>query len=100
MKRLFGLGLLLAVLIGALASHGRSSNSTSTGSASPAALTPATTTPAPPKPPTPHVNYTSCDQHISVGPATTCGFAANVFRAYAAQVAREGSDSGDITVTA
>lgn len=100
MKRLLGLGLLLAVLIGAFASHGKSSNSTSTGSAPPAASTLATTTPARAKPAAPRLHYTSCDQHISVGPATTCGFAANVFRAYVAQVSREGNDSGDITVSA
>jgi hypothetical protein len=35
------------------------------------------------------VDYSRCDQNISVGPATTCGFADNVFWAFASNVNNE-----------
>jgi hypothetical protein len=46
----------------------------------------------------PHIHYTACDQNISVGPHTTCGFADNVFRAFA-QEAAQGSEEASVTAT-
>jgi hypothetical protein len=45
------------------------------------------------------VSLAPCDQNISTGPHTSCGFAANVFRAYAANYQANGQQSS-VTVTA
>ncbi|HEX4437703.1 MAG TPA: DUF3761 domain-containing protein [Solirubrobacteraceae bacterium] len=99
MKRLVGLGVLLVVVIGAISSDGKTSTSTTSaaiGETTPAATVPATT----PMHHSPHVKYTSCDQNISVGPATTCGFADNVFRAFARDIKSEGGEAFDHTIEA
>jgi hypothetical protein len=100
MKRLAGIVLALVILVAALSSHGKTSNSTTT-SAGP--VTPSTA--APPtrptnKPAAAHVQYAACDQNISAGPRTTCGFAANVFRAFAAKVSSEGSEPAEYIIQA
>jgi hypothetical protein len=88
MKRLLGLVVLLAVVIGAIGSHSKTSTTTTsaTNEPAPAAAVPATTSA---HHEAAHVKYTSCDQNISVGPATTCGFADNVFRAFARGINEE-----------
>jgi hypothetical protein len=68
----------------------------------------ATTEPAPPTTSAPgeqatseaHASYTRCDQNISAGPHTTCGFADNVFRAFARDVSGDESEPGDADVQA
>jgi uncharacterized protein (DUF2147 family) len=95
MKRLFVLGVLVAIVIATVSSHTNANTTTS------AASEPVATVPVAGKPKhhaSPHVRYTSCDQNISVGPATTCGFADNVFRAYARRINSEGA--GEYTVEA
>ena len=100
MKRLAGIVLALVILVAALSSHGKtgSSTSTSAGPAAPSAAVPPTRPPG--KPVAAHVHYTACDQNISAGPRTTCGFAANVFRAFAAKVSSEGSEPREYIVQA
>lgn len=99
MKRLLGIALLLAVLIGALSSHAKSGPATTTASNEPApAATSATRTE--PKRQSAHQSYTRCDQNISAGPHTTCGFADNVFRAFAREVSNAGSSPANYTVQA
>jgi hypothetical protein len=98
MKRLLVLGVLLAILVGAIGSHGNSSiHTTAVESAAPVLATPASARPA-------HhaaqISYTRCDQNISVGPHTTCGFADNVFRAFASKISTEGSEPADYTLQA
>jgi hypothetical protein len=100
MKRLLLLGVLLAILIGAVGSHG--SHGTSTTVATTSEPTPTAVAPAP-KPARHHAgnpHYTRCDQNIAVGPATTCGFADNVFRAFASRITTEGSSPANYTVQA
>jgi hypothetical protein len=100
MKRLLLLGVLLAILIGALGSHSKQSTSTTVATtAEPAPALGAAARNAPRRHAA-HVHYSRCDQNISVGPATTCGFANNVFRAFASNVSNEGSSPGNSTVRA
>jgi Protein of unknown function (DUF3761) len=79
------------VLIAALASCG-GSNDASTGSTSATA----TTTNAAPRQAVTPVRYTTCDQNISAGRHTSCGFADNVFRAFAEEAA-QGSEEATVT---
>jgi Protein of unknown function (DUF3761) len=100
MKRLLGLVVLLAILIGAISSHSKTSTTTTsaaTNEPAPAAAAPATTSA---HHQAAHVKYTSCDQNIRVGPATTCGFADTVFRAFAQDISGEGDGASDHTVRA
>jgi hypothetical protein len=99
MKRLLGLVVLLAIMIGAITSHSKTSTTTTSAATqepAPAAAAPATTSA---HHRAAHVKYTSCDQNISVGPATTCGFADNVFRAFAQDI-NGGEGASDHTVQA
>jgi hypothetical protein len=101
MKRLVGFGVLLAILVGALSSHSKTAHqSTTTAVGEPTAQAPASQATTPTRH---HVNdlaYTRCDQNISAGPHTTCGFADNVFRAFAHDVSDEDGASADYTVDA
>jgi hypothetical protein len=90
----------LAILIGALSSHSSNRTSTTVATTSEPTPTAPAATPKRARHPAGHAHYSRCDQNISVGPATTCGFANNVFRAYAAQAPSEGSSPGDLTVHA
>jgi hypothetical protein len=96
MKRLAVIVLALILVIGALSSHGssRNANNASTGS-TPTVADP--TAPAPHHAVT-HIHYTACDQNISAGPHTTCGFADNVFRAFARE-AGQGSEQASVSAT-
>jgi hypothetical protein len=96
MKRLAVILFVLIALVSALSSHGNShkADNASTGS-TPSVAAP--TTPAPHHTGA-HVHYTACDQNISAGPHTTCGFADNVFRAFAHEAA-QGSEEGSVTAT-
>lgn len=96
MKRLAVILLIPMLAMGALSSCGgsRTANSSSTGS-TPAVTVPSTPAPHPAAPP---VHYTACDKNISVGPHTTCGFADNVFRAFAREAAH-GSEEASVTAT-
>jgi hypothetical protein len=97
MKRLLVAIVLGAILIGALGSHGKSS-SPMVGSSEPAA-SPTTSAVAPTaRPAAPRDKH--CDQNISAGAHTTCGFAANVFRAFARKVSDEGSEPADYAIEA
>ena len=84
MRRLAGILFMLIVLVGAISSHGGSHKAASTSSTPSAAV--------PPQPSShhavPQVHYRACDQNIDVGPHTTCGFADNVFRAFAHEAAQ------------
>lgn len=87
-------GLIIAV--GALSSHGKSHNADhASTSSTPSVVVP---TAQSPHPVFAHIHYTACDQNISVGPHTTCGFADNVFRAFA-QEAAQGSEEASVTAT-
>jgi Protein of unknown function (DUF3761) len=88
MKRLLGIVVVLALIIGALSSHGKSSTSTPAASSTPATST-ASSEPTPVRP---AATFTRCDQNISAGPHATCGFADNVFRAFAHDVAGESNE--------
>lgn len=88
MKRLLGIVVVLALIVGALSSHSKSSTPTPAASSAPAATT-SSSEQAPVKA---AATYTRCDQNISAGPHTTCGFADNVFRAFARDVSGESSD--------
>jgi hypothetical protein len=96
MRRLAGILLVLILVVGALSSHGdsRSTDNASTSS-TPSVATP--TTPAPHHA-VAHIHYTACDQNISAGPHTTCGFADKVFRAFA-QEAAQGSEEASVIAT-
>ena len=86
MKRLLGLGLLLVIVIAAVSSHGKGNTSTSTAAESePPPTTSVASAASPPKAQAARVVYTRCDQNISAGPHTTCGFADNVFRSFASK---------------
>jgi hypothetical protein len=99
MKRLLVLGILLAILMGSLSScSGSSTSTTDAASSEPATAT--ASAPTPPARPSLHVSYTRCDQNISAGSHTTCGFADNVFRAFAHQVSSEGAEPANYTVQA
>jgi hypothetical protein len=98
MKRFIVLGIALAILIGALSSHSKSGSPTTAASSEPASASSAKAS-KPVSRHARHVAYKSCDQNISAGPHTTCGFADNVFRAFAAQIGREGSAT-DFTIEA
>lgn len=91
------LGVLLAIVVGALSSHGKNSAHTTAANKP---LTPTTPAVAQPAHSAAHVSYTRCDQNISVGARTTCGFADNVFRAFARKVSNEGSERANYTVQA
>jgi Protein of unknown function (DUF3761) len=103
-KRAIGVVVVLALLIGALSSHGKSSTSTSTSGATRAqAATGSLASHAPDRASrasSTRTSYTHCDQNISVGAHTTCGFADNVFRAFAALIDREDTALTDYTVEA
>ena len=98
MKRFAGIAVALAILIGALSSHGKSDSTSNHAAVEPS--TPSLSAEAQPSSHPRHrsagVHYTSCDQNISVGPATTCGFANNVFRAFAGEAA-SGSEAATVT---
>ncbi len=98
MKRLLGLGLVLAILVGALSSHGKSGEPTTPAESNEPVAAAATPVAKPTRHHAPRAQYTSCDQNISAGPDTTCGFADNVFRAYAHHVSSE--RTADYTVEA
>jgi hypothetical protein len=100
MKRLLVLGVLLAILIGALGSHGKHSTSTTVATSGEPAPAVRAATPKPHRHHAPQVHYSRCDQNISVGPATTCGFANNVFRAFASNVSNERGSPRNATVQA
>jgi hypothetical protein len=87
-KRLLGIVVALALIVGALSSHSKSSTPTTAASSAPAA----TTSSSEPTPVELAGTYTRCDQNISAGPHTTCRFADNVFRAFARDVSGESSD--------
>jgi hypothetical protein len=93
MRRLAGILFILTVLVSAISSHGNSHKAASTTSAPPVVA---------PSPSAPHlvttVRYTACDQNISAGPHTTCGFADNVFRAFAHEAAR-GEEEATVTAS-
>jgi hypothetical protein len=93
MKRLAVLLFALIALVGVLSSHGNSHKADSaTGSTAltgPTRLAPHHVA---------HSHYTACDQNISAGPHTTCGFADNVFRAFAHEAA-QGSEEASVTAT-
>lgn len=95
MKRLAVILFALIALVGALNSHGYShkADNVSTGStplvAGPTRLAPHHAA---------HVHYTACDQNISAGQHTTCGFADNVFREFAHEAA-QGSEEASVTAT-
>jgi hypothetical protein len=82
MKRLAFIAVVLVIVIAVLAS-GSKHNTTTTTNEAPPPSTPATTST--------HAGHAThlpgasvrCDQNISVNSHTTCGFADNVFRAYA-----------------
>jgi len=94
------MGLLLGIVIAALTSHGKGSTSTTVASGSSAPATSATSAPPPAKHHAVRISYTPCDTNISVGPHTTCGFADNVFRAFASTISSEGSERSGDTVSA
>jgi len=96
MKRLLGAGILLATVCGLLSSCSNSATTTSASSESASAQAASTG----PRHHAARVSYTRCDQNISAGPRTTCGFADNVFRAFAREVSRGGSEPADYSVEA
>ncbi|HWG08500.1 MAG TPA: DUF3761 domain-containing protein [Solirubrobacteraceae bacterium] len=96
MKRLLGLVVALALIIGALSSHSKSSTPTTAASSTPEAAATSTE----PTSVQPVASYTRCDQNISAAPHTTCGFANNVFRAFARDVSGGESDAADHEVEA
>lgn len=94
MKRLAVILFALIALVGVLSSHANSHKAdNATGST---ALVTKPTRPAPHH--VAHVHYTACDQNISAGQHTTCGFADNVFRAFAHEAA-QGSEEASVTAT-
>lgn len=95
MRRLLWLAVAIAILIGAVSSHSNSKTTTTAVTAAP--VVPAHVASKPKRRSVSHVRYTNCDQNISVGPATTCEFADNVFRAFAHEVNSGGG--ADHTVT-
>jgi hypothetical protein len=97
MKRLVVGGVLLLILIGALTNGSKHStqSSTATTPLSPPAAAPS---PRPSQRPA-GAPVTHCDQNIAVGPHTSCGFANNVFEAYA-QVLTSGATSAPESVAA
>lgn len=95
-KRLLGVGALLLIVIAALSSHDKSGTTTTSAANEPAIAAPVTTTPHRAA----HVTYTRCDENISAGPHTSCGFADNVFRAFARELSGEESDPVDNTISA
>lgn len=96
MRRLAAIVFGLILVIGALTSCGSSNKANDTSPA------PAPTVPAPSAPAlhrvAPQIHYTACDKNISVGPHTTCGFADNVFRAFAKQ-AVQGYEEASVTAS-
>jgi serine/threonine-protein kinase len=79
-KRLAALVFVLVLVVVALVSAGKNRTSTTINSSPPPRITmraPSSDTQA-------GVSLTHCDQNITVGPHTSCGFADNVFKAYAA----------------
>jgi hypothetical protein len=95
MKRLAVILFALIAFVGALSSHGNShkADNASIGS-TPLVAGPTRSAPHHAA----HVHYTACDQNISAGPHTTCGFANNVFRAFAHEAA-QGSEEASVTAT-
>jgi Protein of unknown function (DUF3761) len=95
MKRLGAILLGLILAIGALGCDGGSQKTNQASSGTP--------TGAVPSAPVQHhtvrqIHYTACDKNISVGPHTTCGFADNVFRAFAREAA-QGAEEASVTAT-
>jgi hypothetical protein len=84
----------LIVLISAIGSHGNSHKAASMGSTPSAGVQSS----PPSHHAVAHVHYTPCDQNISVGPHTTCGFADNVFRAFAHEAA-QGDEEASVTAS-
>jgi len=82
------------VLVSVIGSHG--------GSHKAAAISSTPSVPAPSSPArrhvVAHVHYTACDQNISAGLHTSCGFADNVFRAFAHEAA-QGEEEATVTAT-
>jgi len=81
MKRLVMLAVLLVIVIAAASSGSKHQTQTTTSEAPPPPA-PTTSTPVS-HPGRPASANTRCDQNISVNSHATCGFADNVFRAYA-----------------
>jgi hypothetical protein len=79
-KRLAVLVFVLVLVVVALASAGKNRTSTTINSSPP----PPTTTRVPSRDTHAGISLTHCDQNITVGPHTSCGFAEDVFKAYAA----------------
>jgi hypothetical protein len=96
MKRLVGAVLVVALIVGALSSHGKSSTTpTVTASAEESASVPRSTTPT-----TIAASYTHCDQNIKAAPHTSCGFADNVFMAFARAVSSgAGAEAREVVAT-
>lgn len=94
MRRLAGVIFILVVLVSAIGSHGSSHKAAATNS------TPSVSAPSSPAPRhvVAHVHYTACDQNISAGSHTSCGFADNVFRAFAHEAAL-GEEEATVTAT-
>jgi hypothetical protein len=83
MKRLIVIAVVLVIVIAALASGSKhNTTTTTTNEAPPPSTTSTTSTPAAHAARLPAATI-HCDQNISVNSHTTCGFADNVFRAYA-----------------
>lgn len=93
MRRLAVVIFILVVLVSALGLHG--SNKVAATSSTPSVPVPSS--PAPHHV-VAHVHYTACDQNISAGPHTSCGFADNVFRAFAHEAA-QGQEEATVTAT-
>jgi hypothetical protein len=96
MRRLAAIAFVLLLVTGGLSACGSSRNANSASAGS----TPSVATPTTPVPhhAVAHVHYTACDQNISAGPHTTCGFADKVFRAFAHE-AVHGSEEASVTAT-
>jgi hypothetical protein len=87
--------VVIVFVVAALA--GGSSNSSKPAPSVPPVAPPAVAAHATAHPASPA--FTHCDQNITVGPHTTCGFADNVFKAYA-KALTPGADSGPESVEA
>jgi hypothetical protein len=95
MKRVLIAGVVLLILVGAVSSGGKHKTETTTSS-SPLPEPSATSTVAQPSSHRAPKRLTRCDQNISVNAHASCGFADNVFRAYAGAL-HQGA-SGEVSV--
>jgi len=84
----------LVAAVAAVAGCGEQQTTTTTAASAPEAPPPTTTSSRPT-----NESFTHCDQNITVGPHTSCGFADNVFKAYAAALSA-GASSGPESVEA